>query len=214
MSALQSSLKGFLSEENANTDLSNASDETLVTAKEKLYKLMEKMKEISTQGISSPITMQELKDKITAQINKIRLIEKYLLTQKKSKNMQSNNEINYRENGDNNIENLESNAQYTPLYDPDEFDNIDSTAIDAEENDNYQIMNRRSNSWTSMIKSFGNTVSNTTWNVWNRVKIHFYRSRQIYNNLNKLIQALDIKFVIGIIVKVRGKKILIRQCIH
>ena len=155
-----------MAEESA--DLNNASDATLETAKEKLYKLMEKMKQITTGPVSSPITIQELKDKITAQINKIRLIEKYLMTQKKTKI--ESNELNNRNNAGNNIENLESNVKYKPLYDPDEFDNIPSNAVYTEENDDYQNMNRRSNSWSSMIKSIGNTVSNSTWNVWNRVK--------------------------------------------
>ena len=154
--------------EDESADLNNASDATLETAKEKLYKLMEKMKQITTGPVSSPITIQELKDKITAQINKIRLIEKYLMTQKKTKI--ESNELNNRNNAGNNIENLESNVKYKPLYDPDEFDNIPSNAVYTEENDDYQNMNGRSNSWSSMIKSIGNTVSNSTWNVWNRVK--------------------------------------------
>ena len=173
MTALHSSLKGFLSED--TTDVSNATDATLITAKEKLYKLMEKMKQITAESVSSPITIQELKDKITTQINKIRLIERYLLTQKKLNT--KSKELNNRDNTDNNIENLESNVKYKPLYDPDDFDNIESNAIFKDENDDYQIMSQtRRNSFTSIIKSIGDTLSNSTWNVWNRVKKKIFLS--------------------------------------
>ena len=169
MSMLSSGLQSFLSNDsmsNESIDYNNVSDETLMSAKDKLYELMERMKEITNQ-ISSPITIQQLKDKIAAQINKITLIEKYLVTKKKSNKSGQYSNIK-RDYPDNNFENIyDSNVKYKPLYNPDETESSDSNLSYMEDNDGYHNMHRRSSSFTTIVKSIGNT----TWSVWNRVKI-------------------------------------------
>ena len=90
---LRSRLKSLVSNDTIkdHTDLREASEETLQSAKDKLAELMTKMK-----NIRSSVTIRELKDKIEAQIHRIQLIEKYLLTNPKKASDAVSDNVDFR----------------------------------------------------------------------------------------------------------------------
>eukprot|EP01083_Nonionella_stella_P040981 111126_1 len=165
---LQSVIKGLVSNDTVNEciDFDDVSEDTLVSAKDKLLALMEKMKRITSDGVSSPFTIKGMKEKISAQINRIALIEKYLFT--KNTSDQCKIEVHPRHNSRGNVECLQSNVSYQALHDPEHSDMCNSYDLDIEDSDSYDIMRDRRNSLGAMIWgvfsrfSFSNSSSSSS----------------------------------------------------